>query len=255
MHDHSNRRPELAVRTLDPERSLHRDARVLVVGRRVTSHAAILSEHHYVVEIVGRRGNLRSMCERFAPQVLVIVADDLDRPLIPFLKSVRAWSPVPILVLSGHSAENDKVAALEAGADDYIVTPVGVPELLARIRVALRRTAARPLEATRAIRAGDVEIRSGPERSVLRAGREVRLSRTEYNLLALLAAHPDKLLTYPMLIDALWGSSTHISTVHALHVYVARLRGKLEHDPAHPRHLLNEPGAGYRLSTVAMPVS
>jgi two-component system KDP operon response regulator KdpE len=240
----------LAVRTLELEGKPSSGARVFIVGRGATSHAAILSEHHYVVEIVGRRGNLRSLCERFAPRVLVIGADDLDRPLIPLLRSVRAWSSVPILVLSGRSAESDKVAALEAGADDYMVTPAGDAELLARIRVALRRTTARSLEPTRVIRAGDLEIWSDPQRRVLRAGREVRLPRTEYNLLALLAAHPDKLLTYPMLIERLQGSSGQMPTVHMLQVYVARLRRKLEQDPAHPRHLVTEPGAGYRLSTV-----
>jgi two-component system, OmpR family, KDP operon response regulator KdpE len=245
----------LAVRTLELPRNPCCDARVLIVGRGPTSHAATLSDHHFIVEIVGRRKNLRSVYERFAPRVLAIGAEDLETPLVPFLRSVRAWSSIPMLVLSGRSAENDKVAALEAGADDYMVTPAGSAEFLARIRVALRRTAARSLEPTRVVRAGDLEIWSGSQRRVLRAGRDVGLSRTEYNVLALLAAHPDKLLTYPMLIEELWGSSRPISRVHMLQVYVARLRRKLEHDPAHPQHLVTEPGAGYRLSTVPVPVA
>jgi two-component system, OmpR family, KDP operon response regulator KdpE len=245
----------LAVRTLELRREPSCDGRVLIVGRGAIGLASTLSEHDYVVEIVGRRANLRNACERFAPQVLVIGADDLQTPLIPFLTNLRSWSAAPLLVLSEREGESDKVAALEAGADDYMVTPVGVPELLARIRVALRRTTPQPLDSTRVVRSGDVEIRSGPERRVLRAGRQVRLSRTEYKLLALLAAHPDKLLTYRMLIEGLWGSSTGRSTLHMLHVYIARLRHKLEQDPARPEHLINEPGAGYRLSTVPIPGS
>ena len=232
-------------------------SRLLILSREPglsASHPGTLSRRGYVVQVVRSCANLRNTCERFAPQVLLVSADELETPLIALLQEVRSWSSVPVLVLSQCGSESDKVAALESGADDYMVLPVGALELLARIRVALRHAAAGRAEATHVVRAGDVEIRSGPERSVLREGRHVRLSRTEYALLSLLAAHPDKLLTYPTLIEALWGSSTRKSREHMLHVYVGRLRSKLERDPARPCHLITESGAGYRLSTAPVPV-
>jgi two-component system KDP operon response regulator KdpE len=242
---------------LDQEGVRVQASRLLVVGREPAlseSHTGMLRHHRYVVHVARSCAKLRNTCQRFAPHVLLVGADDLETPLIVLLQEVRSWSSVPVLVLSHRGSESDEVAALESGADDYMVTPVGARELLARIRVALRHAAGWRVETPHVVRAGDLEIRSGSERRVLRGGRYVRLSPTEYDLLTLLAAHPDKLLTYPMLIEALWGSGTPKSGGHMLHVYVGRLRSKLEQDPAHPRHLLTEAGAGYRLSTMPVPV-
>lgn len=240
----------MALRTLEREGDRAQHSHLLVVGREpplTASHLQALTGH-YVIETIGSHANLRDACERHASTVLLISADEIGVPLTVLLQEVRSWSSVPMLVLSERASENDKVAALETGADDYMVPPIGAAELLARIRVALRH--AGRVDPTPIVRAGDIEIRSGHERRVVRAGREVRLSRTEYELLLLMAAHPDKLLTYRMLIETLWGSTTEKSREHMLHVYMARLRTKLEQDPAHPQHLITEGGAGYRLATL-----
>src|SRR5262249_31013899 len=150
---------------------------------------------------------------------------------------------VPILAMSEHTLEQDKVTALEMGADDYVTKPLPMDELRARLRAALRRgphglPAARPPVPT-----GDLEL-DLERRRVLRAGRPVHLSPIEYDLLSLLATYPDKLLTYRMLLDGVWGPLRRPHK-HTLHVYVARLRQKLELEPERPRYLVSEPRVGY----------
>ncbi|WP_343641610.1 two-component system response regulator KdpE [Roseateles sp.] len=163
-----------------------------------------------------------------------------------FLRDLRAWSPVPVIVLSARGAEDDKIAALDHGADDYLSKPFGVGELMARVRVALRRSQARASEQQEpAFRFGDVEIDLAARR-VRRGGEEVHLTPIEYRLLSHLIGHAGKVLTHRQLLKAVWGPA-HVEQSHYLRVYMGNLRQKLEAEPASPKHLLTETGVGYRL--------
>jgi len=157
-------------------------------------------------------------------------------------RELRTWTDVPVIVLSAVGEEQEKVAALDAGADDYVNKPFGVDELLARLRAALRRGVP---TSDSVISVGELEI-DVPNRSVLLAGERVKLSPHEFDLLRVLAQNEGKLLTHRALLSEVWGPS-YQSEAHYLHVYVSNLRRKLEPDPASPRYLLTEPGAGYRL--------
>jgi two-component system KDP operon response regulator KdpE len=157
-------------------------------------------------------------------------------------RRLREWTDVPIIVLSAVGEEREKVAALDAGADDYITKPFGVDELLARLRAALRRTsrAGEPV-----LRIGELEI-DLEKRLVTVAGRAVSLTPHEFGLLRVLAQNEGKLLTHPALLREVWGPAYGRES-HYLHVYVSQLRRKIESDAARPRYLLTQPGAGYRL--------
>jgi len=158
------------------------------------------------------------------------------------VRQLRSWSEAPIIVLSAVEDEEEKVAALDAGADDYVTKPFGVDELLARVRAALRR----------GVPSRDPVVDLGglvvdlQKRSVVRDGTLVQLTPTEFDLLALLARNEGKLLTHPAILRAVWGPAYRAES-HYLHVYVSQLRRKIEPDPTRPRYLLTEPGAGYRL--------
>ena len=157
-------------------------------------------------------------------------------------RELRTWTDVPILVLSAVGEEREKVAALDAGADDYVTKPFGVDELLARLRAALRRAAPSrdPIVAV-----GDLTI-DVSNREVRRDGERVRLTPHEFDLLRVLAQNEGKLLTHRTLLREVWGPA-YQAEAHYLHVYVSHLRRKIEPDPSSPRYLLTEPGAGYRL--------
>jgi two-component system KDP operon response regulator KdpE len=157
-------------------------------------------------------------------------------------RELRTWTTVPIIVLSAVGDESEKVAALDAGADDYVTKPFGVDELLARLRAALRR--AEPLTEP-VLDVGDLRI-DLEAREVTRAGERVQLTPHEYELLRLLALHEGKLLTHQAILREVWGAA-YAGESHYLHVYVSQLRRKLEPDPARPRTILTEPGVGYRL--------
>jgi two-component system KDP operon response regulator KdpE len=159
----------------------------------------------------------------------------------------REWSTVPVIVLSARGQEGDKIRALDAGADDYLTKPFGVGELLARMRVALRhvdRVAAGLGEA--AFETGGLRVDLAARRVFVR-GEEVRLTRTEFNLLATLAKHAGKVLTHRQLLHEVWGPGS-TGQSHYLRVYMGQLRHKLEVDAARPRYLLTETGVGYRLA-------
>ena len=151
---------------------------------------------------------------------------------------------MPIVVVSAVDEETEKIAALDAGADDYVTKPYAVGELLARLRAALRRAAA-PAGESPAVRFGDVEVDLAL-REVRRGGGVVHLTPYEYGLLAELARHPGRVLTHRALLAAVWGPG-YADETHYLRVYMANLRRKLEDDPARPRHLVTETGVGYRL--------
>ena len=157
-------------------------------------------------------------------------------------RRLREWTSAPILVLSVVGDEREKVAALDAGADDYVTKPFSVEELLARLRAALRRSAP---SADPVLKLGDLKI-DLEKRAVWSGDRPVALTRTEYDLLRVLAQSPGKLFTHPALLREVWGPG-YAQESHYLHVYVSQLRRKIEPDPARPRYLLTEPGVGYRL--------
>lgn len=182
---------------------------------------------------------------RFHPDLILLDLGLPDVDGLSIIREVRDRADTPIVVLSARGSEHDKVAALDQGADDYLTKPFGVEELLARVRVALRHVA-RPSTGTSAVfQAGDLEV--DLERRLVRVGgQEVHLSPTEYEMLKVFVAHPDKVLTDRMLLQQVWGPE-YCSEAHYLHVYLARLRKKLEADPQNPRHLITEPGVGYRL--------
>jgi DNA-binding response OmpR family regulator len=157
-------------------------------------------------------------------------------------RELRRWSDVPVIVLSAVGDETEKVAALDAGADDYVTKPFGIDELLARLRAALRRAnhSEEPV-----VEVGDLRV-DLEKRSVTVQGEQVSLTPHEYGMLALFARNPGKLLTHRMILREVWGPG-YLDESHYLHVYVSQLRRKIEADPARPRYLITEPGAGYRL--------
>jgi two-component system KDP operon response regulator KdpE len=158
------------------------------------------------------------------------------------LRELRRWSDAPVLVLSAVGDEQEKVAALDAGADDYVTKPFGMDELLARLRAVLRRAAS---TAEPVIEVGELEV-DLEKRAVTVGGRSVSLTPHEFELLRYFAQNEGKLLTHPMILREVWGPRYGTES-HYLHVYVSQLRRKIEADPTRPRYLLTEPGAGYRL--------
>ena len=165
-----------------------------------------------------------------------------DADGLSVLAEIRTWTAVPVIVLSVRSDETGKVAALDAGAQDYVVKPFGVKELLARIRGLLRDRGGPAAPAV--IEVGDLRI-DAAARAVTRAGQPVHLTRREFDLLWMLASHAGRLVTHGMILKALWGPA-HATDVQYLRVYVRQLRAKLDDDAANPRYILTEPGIGYR---------
>jgi two-component system KDP operon response regulator KdpE len=161
-----------------------------------------------------------------------------------FIREVRAWSTMPIVVLSARVEEHDKVAALDAGADDYLIKPFGVAELLARARVALRRHARAGEGQSPVVRFGDVVV-DLVNRKVSKGGQDVHLTQIEFRLLASLLSHAGKVLTHRQLLRDVWGPP-YVEHSHYLRIYMGHLRQKLETNPARPRHLITETGIGYR---------
>jgi two-component system KDP operon response regulator KdpE len=204
-----------------------------------------LARHEFQVSTAETGEQALQAVERFHPDVLLLDLGLPDMDGLDVIRQVRTRSSTPIVVLSVRGAERDKVQALDLGADDYLTKPFGVNELLARVRVALRH-AARPPQGTAAIfRTGELEV-DLEHRRVMVAGREVHLTPTEYDLLKALIAQPNKVLTDRMLMQQVWGSASS-TEAHYLHVYVARLRKKLEPDAQVARYIATEPGVGYRL--------
>lgn len=184
------------------------------------------------------------------PDLLVLDLGLPDGDGLTLIRDVRGWSAVPIIVLSARSDEADKIAALDAGADDYLTKPFGTGELLARVRANLRRPRAAGGgsgdEVPEALfRFGEVEF-DRAARLVRRAGAEVHLTPTEYRLLSVLVANAGRVLTQRQLLREVWGPS-HTQQSHYLRIYMGHLRQKLEADPAQPKHLLTETAVGYRL--------
>jgi two-component system KDP operon response regulator KdpE len=179
------------------------------------------------------------------PDLIVADLGLPDGDGVSFIREVRTWSGVPIIVLSARSREDEKIQALDAGADDFITKPFGVGELLARTRANLRRARAQRSTADPVFRFGDVEVDLSA-RIVRRRGAELHLTPIEYRLLGVLIANAGRVLTHPFLLREVWGPG-HADSTHYLRVYMGNLRQKLEDDSAQPRHLVTEVGVGYRL--------
>ncbi|MBK6516989.1 MAG: response regulator [Polyangiaceae bacterium] len=208
--------------------------------------AALTSHGFRLEEAETGAAALRSLTTH-PPDLVILDLGLPDVDGIALTRDIRGWSAVPIVVVSARGREDDKVAALDAGADDYVTKPFGVAELLARIRVALRHA-----RSATALEADDAPLAVGPIRidpdrhRVTVAEREVRLTPTEYRLLWLLAKNAGKVLTHRQILREVWGPE-HASDTHYVRVHMAELRKKIEVDPAHPRWLVTEPAVGYRL--------
>jgi len=214
--------------------------------------AALQAEGWQVFEADTARRGLADAGTR-KPDLLMVDLGLPDGDGIDLIRDVRSWSNVPIIVLSARTDEADKIAALDAGADDYLTKPFGLGELMARVRANLRRprtvfsdTATEPgSEGDAVCRFGEVEI-DRSKRLVRSGGTEVHLTPIEYRLLAVLVANVGRVITHKQLLREVWGPS-HSEQSHYLRIYMGHLRQKLEPDPAQPRHLLTESGVGYRL--------
>jgi len=177
------------------------------------------------------------------PDVILLDLGLPDMDGVDVIRRIREWSQVPIIVLSVRDREDDKVNALESGADDYLTKPFGVAELIARIRAALRRSLQETAEPVYRIEELEVDL---PRRRVLVCGREVQLTPTEYDLLRLLVVHAGKVLTHNHILKQIWGVA-YVEQPHVLRVNISNLRHKIEKEPSRPRYILTEPGVGYRL--------
>lgn len=225
-------------------------ARILVVDDEPALVRAVetnLRKHDFRVDKAASGVEAIEAYSRVHPDLVLLDLGlpDLDGLLV--IRSIRAHSSTPIVVLSARDSEGDKVAALEEGADDYLTKPFGARELLARIRVALRHAAKPPRGAEPVVTMGELTI-DLERRRVTLADRAVHLTPTEYDLLKIFVAHPDRVLTDRLLVETVWGVA-YRQQAHSLHVYVARIRKKIEADPQVPQHLLTEPGVGYRFVT------
>jgi two-component system, OmpR family, KDP operon response regulator KdpE len=206
----------------------------------------LTAEGYRVIEAEnGERGVIEAATHKPDMVMIDLGLPDLDG--VEVVKRIRAWSTLPILILSARSAEADKVAALDAGADDFVTKPFGVGELTARIRVALRHAARGTRQGPAGtLRLGNIEVDF--QRRLVRAdGTDIHLTPIEFRLLGCLARHGGMVLTHRHLLREVWGPS-YVDQSHYLRIYMKQLRHKLEPDPARPRFLLTETGVGYRLA-------
>ena len=221
-------------------------AKVLVVDdekqiRRVLETA--LPGHGYDVTSAASGFEALNQAAIIHPDLVVLDLGLPDLDVTEIIRRLREWTGVPIIVLSVREDENDKIKALDAGADDYVTKPFSMGELLARMRVALRR-AARP-EAEPVLTFGDLVV-DLLHRKVLRKGEELHLTPTEFEILKYLALQAGKVVTHSQVLRAVWGPNSEGET-HYLRIYVASLRRKIEADPSQPSLIVTEPGVGYRL--------
>lgn len=186
-----------------------------------------------------------SLCATLQPDLVILDLGLPDMDGREVIKRLREWSGVPVIVLTVRGDEAGKVAALDAGADDYVTKPFGISELMARIRVALRPRGM-PRMDTAVVEFGDVTVNLAT-RQVLKQGVEVGLSQKEYELLRLLLGHRDQVLTHKHILTAIWGQ-THGEDTHYLRVLIGHLRRKLGEDPTRPRHIVTVQGVGYRFA-------
>ncbi|MBL8645120.1 MAG: response regulator [Rhodospirillaceae bacterium] len=205
---------------------------------------ASLQAHDYeVIEAdTGKEGVRQATLQK--PELVILDLGLPDTDGLEVITGLREWSKVPVIVLSVRSDEADKIDALDRGANDYVTKPFSMGELLARMRACLRQKAEDTADAGAVITAGDLVIDLA-KRLVTVGGKQIRLSRKEYDLMRILASHPGKVITHQQLLQEVWGQG-YIEETQYLRVYMGQLRQKLEQDPAAPKYLLTEPGVGYR---------
>lgn len=228
------------------EKSTDNLPRILVVDDELAIrrflHTVLSSEEFVLHEAENGHAGLAAAAT-FRPDVILLDLGLPDLDGLEVIKRVREWSPVPIIVLSVREHENDKVSALDAGADDYLTKPFGVGELLARIRAALRRSLQKIPEPVFISNGLQMDLGS---RRVTVSGEDVALTPTEYDILRLLVTHAGKVLTHGQILKQVWGMA-YLEQPHVLRVNISNLRRKLESDPSRPQHIITEPGVGYRL--------
>ena len=207
---------------------------------------ASLGAHGYELSEASTGREALEMVPIARPDMMILDLGLPDLDGVDVTRSLREWSQIPIIILSVRFQESDKVAALDAGADDYITKPFGASELLARIRVALRHAA--PGELSSVFSTGDLAVDLA-RRSVQFRQCPVQLTPTEYDILKLFIRNADRVLTHRQIIKEVWGGLSYDDELHLLRVNISNLRRKLESDPAKPRYIVTEPGVGYRLRT------
>ena len=208
----------------------------------------LASEGYQVIEAeTGKQGLTEAATRK--PDLIILDLGLPDMDGVDVIKEIRAWSSVPVIILSARSQESDKISALDAGADDYLVKPFGVGELLARIRVALRHVSATANGEEEGVFSVDELKVDMIHRKITVSGAEVHLTPIEYRLLTVLVKHAGKVLTHRLLLKEVWGPN-YVERAHYLRIYMGTLRHKLEKDPARPRFLLTEVGVGYRLAVI-----
>ena len=205
---------------------------------------ALESENYQVREAENGRQGLVEIAN-YKPAIVLLDLGLPDMDGLELLKRLREWSETPVIVLTVRDDENEKVTALDAGADDYVTKPFGTPELLARLRAAQRKT--RPEEEVSVFKLGDLVV-DLTARVVTCAGREIKLTATEYALLRLFVRHPGRVLTHRYILREVWGPKSEEHRQY-LRVYVTHLRQKIEADPTSPDLIKTEPGIGYRFGT------
>ena len=222
-------------------------ARVLIVEdeadiRRFV-RMALESEGHEAFEADGvKRGLIEAGTRR--PELVILDLGLPDGDGVDFIRDLRGWSATPVIVLSARSSEADKIAALDAGADDYLVKPFGAGELMARVRAQLRRHTQQAAAGEPLIKFGDVCI-DLTNRVVERNGQSLHLTPIEYRLLTYLATQPNRVVTHRQLLKIVWGPG-HTEDTHYVRVHMANLRKKIEADTSMPKHVITEAGIGYR---------
>lgn len=223
--------PSMTVLIVEDEHVIRRFVRAALEGEGCRVHEADTLQ----------RGLLETGTRK--PDLIILDLGLPDGDGVDFIRDLRAWSGVPVLVLSARVEEYDKVEALDAGADDYLIKPFGVAELLARVRAVSRRHAREPGGGA-VVTFGEVSV-DLERRQVARDGQPVHITPIEFRLLAALIAKPDKVLTHRQLLREVWGPA-YVERSHYLRIYMGHLRQKLEADPTRPRYFLTETGIGYR---------
>ena len=224
------------------------DERVLIVDdepaiRRFLRVTLTAQAYNTIEAASGQEALSKAAADK--PDIIVLDIGLPDINGIEVTRLLRQWTQIPIIILSVRGAESDKIAALDAGADDYLTKPFGVGELLARLRAALRRAAQTTSEPV--FTSGNLKVDLA-RRLITVSGLEVQLTPTEYELLRVLVTHAGKVLTHHFLLREVWGAE-YGEEFHMLHVNISNLRRKIEPDPTRPQFIITEPGVGYRLKT------
>ncbi|SDJ73499.1 response regulator [Nonomuraea jiangxiensis] len=199
-----------------------------------------LAARHYEVAVAADGASALRVAVDNSPDLVILDLGLPDLDGVDVIHGLRGWTAIPIIVLSGRAGNQDKIEALDAGADDYVTKPFGIDELLARVRAVTRRASIQEAELAR-IELGDHVI----DLTSKSVSGDVRLTPTEWHILELLLRHPGKLISQRQILTEVWGAK-FVKETHYLRQYMAQIRRKLERDPAHPAHLITEPGMGYR---------